>query len=218
MQCHISSASHKKCVEIETGEPACKKQKKLSESFGNAKHLAKNGLTPLLHASVYIGRKERPYSELPDLLDICQDLGLKTTCAFNNDKACKVFNHITSQQMVRNLCERVQKCNFNSWMIDGSTAAKRKLSYETELVYIRTAHEVNVQTELLSCISMQPYSSANADNIFHALLKELVVMRDRSMKNDEIYLKPVHEVSTDQLLELIHVDNFHKKIIGATAD
>ena len=58
---HLKSASHLKCLEIETGEPVAKKQKTVTEAFGNSKIMAENALVPLLHASLYIARKEKPY-------------------------------------------------------------------------------------------------------------------------------------------------------------
>lgn len=100
---HTESEGHRRCVVMVTGQPLCKKQKTIPAAFGNAKMMAKASLKPLLIASLYIGRTEKPYSEFPQILEVCGEMGLKLTSAFANDKAAKVFNHAIADQMVDDL-------------------------------------------------------------------------------------------------------------------
>ena len=215
---HISSEAHKKCLEIETGVPACKKQKTISDAFCDARDRAKKALIPLLHASVYMGRKEKPYSQFSDFLETTQDMGLSLTSAFHNDKAAKAFNHIVAQQMIDEVRDRASKGNFNSFLIDGSAAAKRRLTYEAELIYVRTACELKPKTELFAFVPMESYAVVNSEHLLHALLKELSQLGDKNFVNDDKYVKPVDEVSIDSLAVAFKSHQFHRKVIGAGAD
>ena len=137
-------------------------------SFGNQRIVAKQTLRPLLVAIVYLGRTEKPYQQFSGLLETCEDMGVSLTSAFSNDKSAKVFNHIVAEQMIDNLRDTVSKGNFNSWLIDGSAAAKRRLTYASELVYIRNAYCLEVKVELFSFVSMQNYGTVNAENLYHS--------------------------------------------------
>ena len=48
---HMSSAGHIKCLEIETGEPVCKKQKTLSSAFGSARERSLKALQSAMRCS-----------------------------------------------------------------------------------------------------------------------------------------------------------------------
>lgn len=215
---HMSGEAHQKCLEIETGEPPNKARKSIIDAFGSARDMAQAALKPLLVASMYLGRKEKPYIQFPDLLETVGDMGLKLTGAFNNDRAAKVFNHILAEQMVTDLREHVKNSNFCSWLLDGSAAAKHRLTYETELIYIRTAHQLQPKTELLAIVSMQPYAVVNSQNLLHALLKELLLLGDPSFKTHDAITKPVDEVESDELLALFCSGDLQKKVIGGGAD
>ena len=173
---HMDSQGHLKCVELETGQPTCKKQRSISSAFGGAKAMAKLSLKPLFHASLYLGRSEKPFNQFPSLLDTCSDMGLTLTSSYNNREAAKAFNHIIVDQIKNDLHKHVKECNFFSFMVDGSSVAKRKLTYEAELFYVRTAKDLSPHTELLSFVPMKSYASVSSQNLSHALTKELLVV------------------------------------------
>ena len=71
-------------------------------------------------------------------------MGMKVTSAFNNDKAAKVFTDIIAEQLVDEVRQEIEQSHFLSWITDGSAAAKKRLTYEAELmyIYIRTANQL----------------------------------------------------------------------------
>ena len=99
--------------------------------------------------------------------------------------------------------------NFASWMIDGSTAAKKKLTYEGELVYLRTAPKCVPKVQLWDFISMKPYVTTNANNLFHVTLRVLLALFD-----------PEYDTSIDSdVTELqTEMNKYAHKIVGAGAD
>ena len=112
-------------------------------------------------------------------------VGLRVTSAFNNDKAAKVFNHILAVQMRQEVIHRVSEANFFSWLIDGSTAAKHKLTYESELVFVRTAADLKPKMELLNYVPMKPYCAVNSDNLMHAVTNQMLLLDDGEYENDD---------------------------------
>ena len=100
--------------------------KTIPTAFVSAREMAKAALKPLLIGSVYLGRTEKPYSQYPAFLETVQEMGLKLTSSFNNDKAAKAFNHIVAEQMQDDVRVRVAEGHFSSWLIDGSAAAKHR--------------------------------------------------------------------------------------------
>jgi hypothetical protein len=209
---HMKSAGHQKCLEIATGKPPCKKQRTLQDSFGTGHVLAYNALRPLVVASVYLGRKEKPYSQFAELVEVHSEMGMKLTSAFNNPGSAKVFNHIVADQFVADLRETVKNVNFLSWLIDGSTAAKRKLTYEAELLYIRTAFNLIPKIELYSFVPMKDYASVNSDNMTHALMRELNTLADGDLAKDPQFNSP--DVPVAQLKDKLIESGLYKKTIA----
>ena len=68
--------------------------------FSTSRILAYNALRPLVVASVYLGRKEKPYSHFQELIEVQTEMGSNITSAFNNASAAKVFNHIVADHIV----------------------------------------------------------------------------------------------------------------------
>ena len=214
---HTESKGHIKCKEIETGAPACKKQKTIDTAFGGARNRALASIKPLLFGALHLGRTEKPYVQFPGFLDTVNDMGLKLTSAYNNSDAAKAFNHIISDQMVDDVKTQVKEANFFSWLMDGSTAAKRKLTYETELIYIRTANNLIPKTELFAYVPMQAYGSVSADNLGHALRKQLLLLG--GLESDhELICKHVDDVPLASLTEALAENYVHFKNVGAGAD
>ncbi len=173
--------------------------------------MAKSLLTQLLKVSFHIMRNERPYTEFGTMIEfLCGDMGLSITSSYNNDKSAKVFGHILAQQMSDNVQKHVRETNFFSWMIDGSAAAKKRLTYEAELVYIQTASNLKPQTELLSFAPMKDYASVNAEAILHALILRLLSLDGKAEQYNQT--NP-DEVSLQDLLTKWNESDLRKMLV-----
>ena len=168
-------------------------------------------MTPLLRTALYIAWKEKPFNEFEDLIELNNENGAKITTAYSNNHGCKTFIHLLADQMRQELREEIgtRKSNFCSWLIDGSQAAKKKLTYEGELLYIRTAPGCIPKVELYDFITMKPYVSVNAANLYHATLRSLLSLFD-----------PSYECNDDTSIELLKTEmqKYAVQIIGAGAD
>ena len=212
---HMSSAGHIKCLEIETGEPVCKKQKTLSSAFGSARERSLKALQSAMRCSLFIGRKEKPFTEFRDLLELNCENGCTVSSSFNNPRVCKVFNHYIAQNMVDETVKTIKDGSFYSWLIDGSSVSKNKLTYEAELLFIRTAPELVPRTSLFNLISMNDYGRVTSDHLFHTVLSNLARITSEGLKlqgNQNIVDIPV-----DTLIKQIKNTSVNQ-CIGAGAD
>ena len=75
--------------------------------------------------------------------------------------------------MVDETVKTIKDGSFYSWLIDGSSVSKNKLTYEAELLFIRTAPELVPRTSLFNFISMNDYGRVTSDHLFHAVLSNL---------------------------------------------
>ena len=137
-------------------------------------------------------------------------MGMKVTSAFNNDKAVKVFTHIIAKQLVDEVRQEVEQSHFLSWMIDGSAAAKKRLTNEAELIYIRTSNQLCPTIRLFSFVSMQPYAQVNSENLTHALITELIKLADKEASKD---LHP--DTPTETLIQRLKTTGIHMKVVAA---
>ena len=75
-----------------------------------------------------------------DEIELNIDNGAKIRPAYDNPEACKAMIHILADRIKEEKHTEFQKVDLIFFkLIDGSVAAKRKLSYEGRLMYIRTA-------------------------------------------------------------------------------
>ena len=126
---------------------------------------------------------------------------------------CKSFIHLLSDEIRSEVRQEIStdlspKAHFCSWLIDGSQAAKRKLTYEAELMYIRTAPGCVAKIEMYDYISMEAYVSVNAENLYHAPLRSLISLFNPEFISDE---------STPNYLEA-EMKKYAEQVIGAGAD
>ena len=80
----------------------------------------------LLHY-LYIARKEKPFTEFADQIELNNDNGAKISSADSNNNGCKSFIHLLVDEIRQELREEIisRNSNFCSWLIDGSQAAKK---------------------------------------------------------------------------------------------
>ncbi|XP_077975585.1 zinc finger protein 862-like [Styela clava] len=205
---HLNSEGHLKCVEIENGKLPT--QTSIARLWGCQKQRAENAIKPLVRTALYVSRKELPFNAFADLLQLCADNGGKITTSYGNREGCKAFIHILAEEILSSIRNEVhKKVNFFSWMVDGSTVVKRKLSYESELIYIRIAHECKPAVHEIDLISMKEYVRVDANNLYHATLRSLLSFLIPDITTN-------CETPIENLVELIKP--FSSKIIGAGAD
>ena len=208
---HMNSTGHKKCKEIATGISTIPSQRTLELTIGTSEQRGINAVKPLLRIALFVALKERPFTSFADEIGLNIDNGPKIPPAYDIPEACKAMIHILADRIKEEKRMEFTKGEFNflSWLIEGSVAAKRKLSYEEELMYIRTAPRCKPQVNLLEFATMEPYVSSNADNLFHVTLRSL-------LKNFKPEL--ITSVDTDIEILLNEITPDVSKIVGAGAD
>ena len=84
-------------------------------------------------------------------------------------------------------------------MIDGSQAAKRRLTEEGELFYIRTCENGVPTVEFFYFSNMQYYANVIGDNLTQNVLHELLSLINKSHKVNEVDLIEAVDTSRDSL-------------------
>ena len=207
---HLKSLGHIKCREMVTGMSETENQRSILDTFGSSKDRALKGIIPLLRIALHIARKEMSFNSYTDEIELDIDNGCKISSSYNNCEGCKALVHILGDQLRDDIREDVnQNTNFFSWMIDGSSVAKCKLTYERELMYVQTAAGLKPKVEQFDFMTMKPYVSVNYANLYHASLRSVINLMDQNIETSTD--SPIHS-----LQEL--VQPLLNKLIGVCAD
>lgn len=86
------------------------------------------------HVVYYIVKKEKPFSDFPDLIELNARTGSKMPLWYKSDVACSRFVVDIYKEQRDPLIKKLCAVKFFSVMIDGSTDSA---NLENELVYIR---------------------------------------------------------------------------------
>ena len=130
--------------------------------------------TYLMNVAWYVADNERPFVDFPKLCSLMGECDVSLPSPYSSDKTCRAFCNILAAEMIQEVKKNVSRSNFMSFLVDGSTVFKRKLSYEGELFYVRTAQELRPKVQLFDFISMKDYVSVSAANLTHAVKATMV--------------------------------------------
>ena len=85
--------------------------------------------------------------------------------------SCAAFLYLLAEELQKQLKEKVGGSNFFSFLVDGSQAAKKRLTFESELFYVRTCQAGVPKVEFFNLASMQQYCNVTAANLTHVVLR-----------------------------------------------
>ena len=149
---------------LETGRPSDRRQTTLN--IGSAITREINAVKPLLRISLHVARQEQSVRSFVEEVELNKDNGANILLGYDSDKACQNFIHLLADEIydsriVSKLSQPANdenrgKTNFCSFMIDDSQTAKRKLTDEGGLIYIRSAPSCVVNVEFSKLVSMKP--------------------------------------------------------------
>ena len=93
--------------------------------------------------------------------------------------------------------------------------SKNKLTYEAELLFIRTAPELVPRTSLFNLISMNDYGRVTSDHLFHTVLSNLARITGEGLKLQDN--QNIVDIPVDTLIKQIKNTSVNQ-CIGAGAD
>ena len=150
-------------------------QRSVTSAFGSSHQRCMAAIKPLLRTAVYIARKEMPLRSFIHLIELNVENGCKISTAYNNIEGCKAMVRILSSELTQRLISELKSVsgstNFASWMIDGSTAAKKNLPMKKCVPKVQLLY-------IWDFISIKPYVTTDANNLFHVTLRVLFALFD----------------------------------------
>jgi hypothetical protein len=222
---HLTSNCHTKALDLNKTPFVGEDQQTLKVNCGKTSEIAIANCKNLINIAWHIAENERPFTDFAKLGSLISECGVNITGSYLSSNMCGAFVHLLAREIINGVIEQVSSANFVSFLVDGSTVYKKKLSHEGELMYIRTAGDLIPKVELFDFISMKNYVSVNADNLTHAVKVSLLALfsDDPSLWklcdcSDQCECtKPSSDlVPSDKLDEALQ--KFNKKIIGGSAD
>ena len=121
--------------------------------------------------------------------------------------------HLMADELVHRLRNHVINgaggCHFHSWLVDGSSVVKRKLTYEAELYYLRIAPGCVPVVNLMNFTPMKEYVSVNGENLYHSSQRTLLQLYNPVFKTD---------INSDVTVLESEVLKYATTMVGISAD
>ena len=143
---HVSSEMHKRAADLALKKELGPKEyneniynntsigRSLTRMHEETKKVMKNRFA----TAYYLAKKEKPFTDFPDLLDLQEINGLEVKKGYRTDRAAACFVDYIAESMKIPLKECLLKARYYSILQDGSTDTSVK---EQEIIYVLFLHE-----------------------------------------------------------------------------
>ena len=132
----------------------------LAKSFLRLNPADKDSLRAKFNTTYYILKKERPFTDYPDLLNLQTKNGIsKLGVSYSTPDASAYFADYVGKVMCEDLKKLISKANYFSVLSDGSTDSA---ATEQETIYVLFICE---GTPVLECLSIENVKNADAPGL-----------------------------------------------------
>ena len=112
------------------------------------KEVLENGF----NSAYYLAKKERPYSDSPDLIELQEKNGVKFCGSYQNEQAAANFVDNCGEVLKESFVEDLLRANYYSILMDGSTDSS---VIEQELIYVLFLNNGTPQVKFFSIESIK---------------------------------------------------------------
>ena len=140
------------------------------KSIMKADEVMLNHLKTVFNCAYYIAKKNKPFSDISDLLVLLHKCDVNILPEYKNRKACKEFIHHISSTVQNDLIQNIMQSDFLSLLLDSSTDISGE---EQNILYVRYLKEGHIEESFLSLLPLENISSDGYLNAIKEQLKSL---------------------------------------------